>query len=150
VTNVLHNAPPARLYEEAIKHDKGVITARGALLSFSGSKTGRSPKDKRIVEHPDSSGNVWWGDINIPLSDQSFTINRQRALDYLNIRPQIYVVDGFAGWHPKYRLKIRVICARPYHALFMHNMLIRPTDEELADFGEPDYVIYNAGEFPAN
>ncbi len=51
---------------------------------------------------------------------------RQRAIDFLDIRPAIYVVDGYAGWDPKYRLKIRVICARPYHALFMHNMLIRP------------------------
>ncbi|HWC89412.1 MAG TPA: phosphoenolpyruvate carboxykinase (ATP), partial [Pirellulales bacterium] len=114
VTDVLRNAPPARLYEEAIQHDRGVITASGALLSYSGSKTGRSPKDKRIVEHPDSAGDVWWGPINIPLAEQSFFINRQRAVDYLNIRPRIYVVDGYAGWDPKYRLKVRVICARPY------------------------------------
>jgi phosphoenolpyruvate carboxykinase (ATP) len=59
-------------------------------------------------------------------------------------------MDGFAGWDPQYRLKVRVICARPYHALFMHTMLIRPTKEELANYGEPDFVIYNAGEFPAN
>ena len=56
-------------------------------------------------------------------------INRERAIDYLNTRERLYVVDGFAGWDPKYQLKIRVICARAYHALFMHNMLIRPTAE---------------------
>src|SRR5690606_9378341 len=61
-----------------------------------------------------------------------------------------YVVDAFAGWDPAYRTKVRVICTRPYHALFMHNMLIRPTREELENFGMPDVVIYNAGEFPAN
>jgi len=60
------------------------------------------------------------------------------------------VVDGFAGWDPKYRLKIRIVATRPYHALFMHNMLIRPSKEELADYGDPDYVIFNAGRFPAN
>jgi phosphoenolpyruvate carboxykinase (ATP) len=150
VSNILRNPPPARLYEEAVIYDKGIITSSGALLSMSGSKTGRSPKDKRIVEDADSKNDIWWGDVNIPLSDQSFVINRQRALDYLNIRPRIYVIDGFAGWDPKYRLKIRVVCARPYHALFMYNMLIRPTAAELASFGKPDYVIYNAGEFPAN
>ncbi|MBS0209238.1 MAG: phosphoenolpyruvate carboxykinase (ATP) [Planctomycetes bacterium] len=150
VSNILRNPSPAKLYEEAIIHDRGVITSNGALLSMSGSKTGRSPKDKRIVEHPDSSRDIWWGDVNIPLSEQSFVINRQRALDYLNIRPRIYVIDGYAGWDPKYRLKIRVVCARPYHALFMHNMLIRPSAAELATFGKPDYTIYNAGEFPAN
>ena len=58
--------------------------------------------------------------------------------------------DGFAGWEPRYRIKVRVICARAYHALFMHNMLIRPTREELEHFGEPDFIIYNAGQFPAN
>jgi phosphoenolpyruvate carboxykinase (ATP) len=60
------------------------------------------------------------------------------------------VIDAFAGWDPKYRLKIRVVCARAYHALFMHNMLIRPTAAELEAFGEPDYVIFNGGGFPAN
>jgi phosphoenolpyruvate carboxykinase (ATP) len=60
------------------------------------------------------------------------------------------VVDGFAGWDPKYRIKVRIICARAYHALFMWDMLIRPTAEELADFGTPDYTIINAGGFSAN
>jgi phosphoenolpyruvate carboxykinase (ATP) len=59
------------------------------------------------------------------------------------------VVDGFAGWDERYRLNVRVVCARAYHALFMRNMLIRPSREELAHF-HPDYVIYNAGAFPAN
>ena len=74
----------------------------------------------------------------------------QRAVDYFNSCERLYVVEGFAGWDPQYRLKIRVICARAYHALFMHNMLIRPSGAELADFGEPDFTIYNAGRFPAN
>ncbi|HEX4131172.1 MAG TPA: phosphoenolpyruvate carboxykinase (ATP) [Pirellulales bacterium] len=150
VRNILRNATPARLYEEAVQFDRGVITSTGALLSMSGSKTGRSPKDKRIVEHPESKADIWWGDVNIPMSEQTFIINRQRALDYLNIRPRIYVVDGYAGWDPQHRLKVRVICARPYHALFMYNMLIRPTADELKTFSQPDYTIYNAGEFPAN
>src|SRR5262249_53042241 len=72
------------------------------------------------------------------------------AVDYLNTRERLYVFDGFAGWDPKYRLKVRVVCARPYHALFMRNMLIRPTQEELENFHTPDFTILNAGEFPAN
>src|SRR5262249_61832542 len=64
--------------------------------------------------------------------------------------PRLYCFDGFAGWDPKYRIKVRVVCSRPYHALFMHTMLIRPTREELAAFGKPDFVITNAGTFPAN
>ena len=150
VPTILRNAPPAVLYEEALIHDRCAVASSGALLARSGSKTGRSPKDKRIVDDPLSSRNVWWGDINIQLDEHTFTVNLQRAVDYLETRPTIYVVDGFAGWDPQYRLKIRVICARPYHALFMHNMLIRPSAAELAQFGEPDFAILNAGEFPAN
>lgn len=80
---------------------------------------------------------------------QVWKINRERAVDYLNTRSRIYVVDGYAGWDEKYRIRVRVVCARAYHALFMRNMLIRPSREELESF-RPDYTIYNAGSFPAN
>lgn len=144
------NAPVASLYEDAIKKEGAVISSSGALINFSGKKTGRSPKDKRIVYEESSKDDVWWGPVNIKMDEHTFEINRERAIDYLNTRDDIYVFDGFAGWDPKYRIKVRVICARAYHALFMHNMLIRPSREELENFGEPDFIIYNAGQFPAN
>ena len=148
---VLRNLSPAELYNHALLFEPGsTIADSGALISYSGDKTGRSPSDKRVVENDDSKENIWWGNVNIPIDQHTFEINRERAIDYLNICERIYVVDAFAGWDPEYRLKVRVICSRPYHALFMWNMLIRPTDEELADFGEPDFTIYNAGRFPAN
>ncbi|MFK7738193.1 MAG: phosphoenolpyruvate carboxykinase (ATP) [Pirellulaceae bacterium] len=150
VESVIRNATTARLYEFAIMDDDAVIASSGALATRSGDKTGRSPKDKRIVESPATVEDIWWGDINIRLTERSFLINRQRARDYLNTREELFVTDGYAGWDPRYRLKIRVICSSAYHALFMQNMLIRPTDEELKEFGEPDYTIYNAGHFPAN
>ncbi len=151
VKNVLRNASPATLYQDSLRYEKGAtLSDTGALIAYSGDKTGRSPKDKRIVQHPESSDDVWWGPINIGLDENIFCVNRERAIDYLNTCDRLYVVDAFAGWDPQYRLKVRVICARPYHALFMHNMLIRPTRDELADFGEPDCVIVNAGAFPAN
>ena len=147
---VIRNAAPARLYEDAIIHERAAVVSSGALVVRSGTKTGRSPLDKRIVDHPASSDEIWWGPINIKLGEDVFIINRQRAIDYLNTRETLYVFDGFAGWDPRQRLKIRVICARAYHALFMHNMLLRPTPAELEAFCEPDYVIFNAGQFPAN
>ncbi|NNE01215.1 MAG: phosphoenolpyruvate carboxykinase (ATP), partial [Pirellulaceae bacterium] len=151
VKKVLRNAPPSQLYEEAIRSEPGsAISAAGALIAYSGTKTGRSPSDKRVIKTPDTDGDVWWGPVNIPLDKHAFDINRERAIDYLNTRDQLYCVDGYAGWDPKYQIKVRVICARPYHALFMHNMLIRPTHAQLADFGEPDCTILNAGAFPAN
>jgi len=150
VKEVVRNATTARLYEMAIIDHDAVIAFSGALATRSGDKTGRSPKDKRIVESAATTDDIWWGDINIRLTEKSFMINRQRARDYLNIYFKLYVIDGYVGWDPRYCLKIRVICCSAYHALFMRNMLIVPTDEELADFGEPDYTIYNAGHFPAN
>lgn len=151
VTDVARNLPACTLYEEAIRTEPGsTISARGALIAYSGNKTGRSPSDKRVVRHQYTDDDVWWGDVNIPIDESSFDINRERAVDYLNTRDRLYVVDGYGGWDPKYQIKVRVICARPYHALFMRNMLIRPTREELEVFGEPDCVIFNAGAFPAN
>ena len=150
VRDVRRNPSVAELYEAALARDGARLADLGALVAFSGSKTGRSPKDKRIVRHPDTETDVWWGPVNIALDHRSFEINRERARDYLNICERLYVIDGFAGWDPEYRIKVRVICSRPYHALFMHVMMIRPTRQELDDFGEPDFVIINAGEFPAN
>ncbi|GDY02060.1 phosphoenolpyruvate carboxykinase [ATP] 2 [Planctomycetota bacterium] len=150
VKNILRNAEPAILYEQALKRGEGQIVASGALATRSGQKTGRSPKDKRIVDMAPSNANVWWGDVNIKLTEKTFLVNRQRAIDFLNTRDQLYVMDGFAGWDPKYRIKVRIICLNAYHALFMHNMLIRPDAEQLQNFGEPDYTIFNAGLFPAN
>ncbi|KAJ2640306.1 Protein kinase C-like 1 [Coemansia sp. RSA 1286] len=150
-SRVQRNASLSRLYECALKHETGsVISSSGALIARSGKKTGRSPRDKRIVEETSSADDVWWGPVNKKLSEESFAINYQTAIDYLNTCTGVFVFDGFAGWDPKYRIKIRVVCARAYHALFMNNMLIRPTKEELEKFGEPDFTIINAGQFPAN
>lgn len=151
VENIIRNPAPGRFYEDAIKYDAGsAIADNGALVVRSGKRTGRSPADKRVVKTENLSDDIWWGDINIPLDEHTYNINHRRATDYLNTCERLYVIDGFAGWDPEYRLKVRIIAERPYHGLFMHNMLIRPTKEELKEFGEPDFVVYNAGKFPAN
>ncbi|CAB4375154.1 unnamed protein product [Rhizophagus irregularis] len=145
------NPSVAQLYEDALKYESGsAISSTGALVTASGNKTGRSPKDKRIVDEPGSTKDIWWGPVNTKLPEHVFLINRERAVDYLNTRKRIYVFDGYAGWDPKYRIKVRVVSARAYHSLFMRNMLIRPTEEELENYGTPDFTIYNAGAFPAN
>ncbi|MCA9552363.1 MAG: phosphoenolpyruvate carboxykinase (ATP) [Myxococcales bacterium] len=151
VKNILRNPPPAKLYEEGLRREKGTaISSTGALIALSGAKTGRSPADKRVVAGGESEKDIWWGAVNIKLDPKVFSINRERAIDYLNTREQLFCVDGFAGWDPTNRIKVRVICERAYHALFMNNMLIRPTQDELDSYGEPDFVILNAGRFPAN
>jgi len=143
---VLRNAAPARLYELALAHEPGTAIAdSGALVALSGERTGRSPRDKRVTEVPGVTGDVWWGPVNTPIRREPFQQLREHARAHLQSCDRLYVVDGFAGWDPRHRIRVRVICERAYHALFMHNMLIRPSADELAGFGEPDYVIYNAG-----
>jgi phosphoenolpyruvate carboxykinase (ATP) len=151
VETVIRNPAPGRFYEDAIKYDEGsAIADNGSLIVRSGKRTGRSPADKRVVKTENMNDDIWWGNINIPLDEHTYNINHQRAVDYLNTRKRLYVIDGYAGWDPDHRLKVRIIAERPYHGLFMQNMLIRPSKEDLKEFGDPEFVVYNAGKFPAN
>ncbi|XP_039138952.1 LOW QUALITY PROTEIN: phosphoenolpyruvate carboxykinase (ATP) 1-like [Dioscorea cayenensis subsp. rotundata] len=152
-THVLYNLSPAELYEQAIKYEHGsFITESGALATLSGAKTGRSPRDKRVVKDETTTEELWWGkgSPNIEMDEHTFMVNRERAVDYLNSLDKVFVNDQFLNWDPEHRIKVRIVSARAYHSLFMHNMCIRPTPEELEDFGTPDFTIYNAGQFPCN
>src|SRR5215469_1501902 len=86
VNPLYRNLPPSELYEHAIRYDKDAsIAENGALVAYSGAKTGRSPKDKRIVKNPASENAVWWGEVNVPIDTRTFDVVRERAKDYLNI-----------------------------------------------------------------
>ncbi|KAI3798943.1 hypothetical protein L1987_34228 [Smallanthus sonchifolius] len=152
-THVLYNLSPAELYEQAIKYEQGsFITSSGALATLSGAKTGRTPKDKRVVRDDATEDELWWGkgSPNIEMDEHTFMVNRERAVDYLNSLEKVFVNDQFLNWDPENRIKVRIVSARAYHSLFMHNMCIRPSPEELENFGTPDFTIYNAGQFPCN
>lgn len=102
--NLLRNTAVAKLYEDALRYEPGTsISSAGALVTSSGKKTGRSPRDKRIVDEETTTEDIWWGPVNTKLSEHAFLINHERAVDYLNTRERLYVFDGFAGWDPKYR-----------------------------------------------
>merc|ERR1719162_1971979 len=152
VDEIYYNSPPGILYEQALKYEQGsAIVSSGALAVKSGKKTGRSPLDKRVVYEESSANDVWWGRVNVKLDIKSFLTNRERAVDYLNTRPRLYIVDGFGGWDEEFRVPVRVITSRAYHALFMQNMLVPPTEEELDIWHkEQPFVIFNAGVFPCN
>jgi phosphoenolpyruvate carboxykinase (ATP) len=85
------------------------------------------------------------------MTPESFQLNKQRAVDYLNMRPRVFVIDHYAGWDKEYQIKTRIISARPYHALFMKNMLIRDDQKTIQkDFETgPDFTVINSGEFVA-
>ncbi|CAK9157912.1 unnamed protein product [Ilex paraguariensis] len=85
-THILYNLSPAELYEQAIKYEKGsFITSGGALATLSGAKTGRSPRDKRVVKDESTADELWWGkgSPNIEMDEHTFLVNRERAVDYL-------------------------------------------------------------------
>uniref|UniRef100_A0A7N0VK86 Phosphoenolpyruvate carboxykinase (ATP) n=1 Tax=Kalanchoe fedtschenkoi TaxID=63787 RepID=A0A7N0VK86_KALFE len=152
-THILYNLSPAELYEQAIKYEQGsFITSSGAMATLSGAKTGRAPKDKRVIKDETTKEELWWGkgSPNIEMDEHTFLVNRERATDYLNSLDKVFVNDQYLNWDPENRIKVRIVSARAYHSLFMHNMCIRPTPEELENFGTPDFTIYNAGQFPCN
>jgi phosphoenolpyruvate carboxykinase (ATP) len=125
VTCFLVGCGRAELYEQAIKYEKGsFITSTGALATLSGAKTGRSPRDKRIVKDEASAQELWWGkgSPNIEMDEHTFLTNRERAVDYLNSLDKVFVNDQFLNWDTENRIKVRIISARAYHSLFMHNM----------------------------
>jgi hypothetical protein len=102
------------------------ISSTGALMALSYAKTGRSPRDKRMLKEPGSEKDVWWGGAspNHPMEEREFLVNRQRTVDFLNFSEHVYVVDAFVNWKQSARLKIRVICTRPYvSALFVSHCL---------------------------
>jgi phosphoenolpyruvate carboxykinase (ATP) len=98
------------------------------MVAYSGTRYGRSPKDKRVIKDALTEKDVWWGNVNMPLSTEVNRFCRDLAVKYLNTKEKLYVMDGYIGWDPEYRLKCRIVCSRAYHALFMKNMLIRPTE----------------------
>ena len=149
VVEVIHNSTPAEYYEHTLKEYNTKISSRGALVAYSGMKTGRSPNDRRIVKSFQYESDLWYPK-DTTISQNVFYTNKETATCYLNNLDKIYVFDGYACWHKDFRVKVRVISSRAYHCLFMYNMLIRPTKEELESFGEPDITIYNAGCFPCN
>lgn len=148
--DVIYDASLGLLYEDGVVCDGDWITATGALATNSGDRTRRAPRDRRIVESPAADNQVEWNEFNQKLSQKSFESLRKAAIDYLNTCGRLYVVDGYYGAEPKHRLKVRVICARAYHALFMRTMLVASAAEERADFASPDVLILNAGQAPAD
>lgn len=143
--HVYRNLPVASLVKEAIFNEEGRLSDTGALIVETGKYTGRSPDDKFIVDTPDVHDKIAWGKINVPISEEKFNAIKGKMLAYLQ-NMNLYVFDGFAGSDSKYTQKFRVVNELASQNLFIHQLLIRPTDEQLEAF-EPDYTIYAAPGF---
>ncbi|MDX5475433.1 MAG: phosphoenolpyruvate carboxykinase (ATP), partial [Bacillaceae bacterium] len=129
--------------------NEGTLSSTGAILATTGKYTGRSPKDKFIVEDEVSKSKVDWGKVNQPISEEVFDRLYEKVLQYLGDKEEIFVFKGFAGADEKYRLPIQVINEFAWHNLFAHQLFIRPTDEEVAKH-ETAFTIVSAPTFKAD
>lgn len=131
---------PARLIEKAVSRGEGILASTGALAVTTGKYTGRSPKDRFIVETPDVHDKIAWGNVNVPFSEEDYQLVHDEVISYLSER-RIFMVHGIAGADRRYSRKILVLTELASQALFAHQMLVRPTEEELVNYGRADFVV---------
>ena len=117
------------LYEYAVARREGVLGLGGAFVVNTGFHTGRSPRDKYIVDEPGTHKTVDWGPVNQPITPAQFDSLHQRMLAYLQGK-ELFVQDLHGGADPEYRLPVRVITPSAWHSLFARNMFIRPPVHE--------------------
>jgi phosphoenolpyruvate carboxykinase (ATP) len=142
------NLPPAALYEHAVTNDEGILAANGPLVVRTGKHTGRSPKDKFIVDEPDAREGVWWGGFNTPITQEKYDALRQKFIDHMNAR-EVFVQDAFVGADPRYRRSVRAYTETAWASIFVDNLFIRPSEEELRGF-TPNFTIIDAPSFKAD
>ncbi|TDE87278.1 phosphoenolpyruvate carboxykinase [Deinococcus sp. S9] len=142
-----HNPGVDELYAAALRRGEGKQAATGPLVVHT-DKTGRSPKDRFIVEDDLTRDTVWWGGFNTPISPDVFDRLLDKMTHYAEGR-ELFVQDVFAGTDPQYRIAVRVITEMAYHSLFVRNMFVRPTAEELEHF-QPDWTVLNIPSFKAD
>ena len=153
VKEVIHNPSYEQLFKEETNPDlkgyeKAQETELGAVNVMTGEFTGRSPKDKFIVKDDVTKDTIWWTTPESPNDNKPTTPEVWKELKELSVKQlsgkKLYVVDTFCGANENSRLKVRFIMEVAWQAHFVKNMFIRPTEEELANYGEPDFVVLNA------
>ena len=140
---------PEVLIEQAVNRGQGVLNDTGALCINTGEFTGRSPQDKFTVKDALTENSVHWNNFNIPVEEKYFLQLREKLLNYLNQKEEVWVRDAYACADPNYRLNIRVINENPWSNLFAYNMFLRPAEEQLENF-KADWHIIQAPGFKAD
>ena len=150
---IIYNPSYEQLFEAEMDpsltgYEKGQLTELGAVNVMTGIYTGRSPKDKFFVMDETSKDTVWWTsdaykNDNKPVTKETWKVLKDLASKELSNK-KLYVMDTFCGANENTRQKIRFVMEVAWQAHFVKNMFIRPTDEELASYGEPDFVVLNA------
>ncbi|NDV47196.1 phosphoenolpyruvate carboxykinase (ATP) [Paludibacter sp. 221] len=146
---VIHNPSYEQLFQAEMDpanegFERGTLTNTGAVSVDTGVFTGRSPKDRYIVKDATTENTIWWdGNINKPVETEIWTDLKAKTIKQLNTAKKLYVVDTFCGTNEDTRMKVRFIMEVAWQAHFVTNMFIRPSHYELANYGEPDFTVFN-------
>ncbi|NMA68529.1 MAG: phosphoenolpyruvate carboxykinase (ATP) [Desulfitobacterium sp.] len=143
-----YNLQVPELVEMALRRGEGILSSTGAFSVRTGKYTGRSPFDKFIVDEPSIRKHIHWGDVNRPISSEKFAKLFAEVKNYIEEKEH-FVFDGFVGADKKYRLPIRVINEFAWQNLFVHQLFVRPTEDELTDH-EPEFTVYGVPGFKAD
>ncbi|WP_409302290.1 phosphoenolpyruvate carboxykinase (ATP) [Peribacillus sp. SCS-155] len=138
-----------QLVEKVLSRKEGVLTSTGAVRAETGKYTGRSPKDKYIVEDESVIKKVDWGPVNQPISKEAFAKLYDKVILHLKEKEEFFVFKGYAGADHKYRLPIQVINEYAWHNLFAHQLFIRPIEEELQGH-DAQFTVISAPDFKAD
>ena len=141
------NLTPPMLIEHALRRSEGILTDRGAFTAVTAPHTGRSAKDKFLVDEPGVSDRIWW-EKNARIDPAAFERLQEDVRAYLDAR-EVFVQDLFAGADPAYRLSVRFVTPNAWHALFVRNMFIRALPAELAQF-RPGFTVLHAPDLQAD
>ena len=139
------NLLPPALVAESLRRHEGRLSADGALMVQTGEHTGRSARDKFVVDEPSVTKDIWWGNINQKMAPERFAGLRARVQGYLQGQ-ELFTQDLYAGADPAHRVRVRLVTTQAWNALFARNMFIRPPLEDLPGF-QPDYIILHAPMF---
>ena len=146
-SHVHRNLSTPQLVEAAIARGEASLAANGALVALTGSRSGRSPRDKFIVRDDLTRDSVDWGRVNQPFDRDSFQALLDRVMGHMRER-DLYVLDLFSGADKEYRLPVQVIAEYAWHALFVKQLFLRPSLQELASH-RPEFTVIAAPEFEA-
>ncbi len=142
---VYRNLSPAKLVEHALERGEGKLSDTGALVVYTGKYTGRSPNDRFVVDEPTTHDEIDWGKVNVPISREKTDAIYNKLTAYMQGR-DVFIFDGFAGADPAYALPVRVVNELASEDLFIHQLLIRPTQEQLDSF-VPGFTVIAAPGF---
>ena len=140
--NLRNNLKVAALVEDTIARGQGHLADTGALIINTGKYTGRSPKDRYIVEDDITRDSVDWGNINIPITGEAFDSLLEQTKAYAADLDEVYVRDAYACASRKYRINIRVYTEYPWQNMFAYNMFLRPDNERIRDLKTDEWTIY--------